>query len=325
MKILNIQLFSIDTSYSNQLTMGITENNYPVVCYGEILWDILPKGAVPGGAPMNVAYNLNKLGLATAMVTRVGTDVEGQALINIMNSHRITTEYFQLDNQLPTGKVIAQISTDNEVSYNIIEQVAWDNIGLSGKLEQLIANTEYFVFGSLATRSEQSRKTLFSLIEMAPFKVFDINLRPPYYNRPLIEKLLSDVQLLKMNLAEAFLISGWYGDYTDTADQMQFLQDRFKIPNIMVTKGADGALLNKNGTIYKHAGYKVLVADTVGSGDASLAGLIANWKQAEDPSDSLAFSSALGALIATKYGACPEYDIKEIDLLVHNCNTLRKT
>ena len=47
---------------------------YKVVCFGEILWDILPDRKMPGGAPMNVAYHLNQLGVPTAMISRVGTD-----------------------------------------------------------------------------------------------------------------------------------------------------------------------------------------------------------------------------------------------------------
>ena len=85
--------------------MSLPENNYPVVCYGEILWDVLPTGAVPGGAPMNVSYHLNKLGVSPALISRVGLDDEGKKLIQLMEKNNISTDYFQMDFDLVTGKV----------------------------------------------------------------------------------------------------------------------------------------------------------------------------------------------------------------------------
>ena len=52
----------------------------PAICYGEILWDVLPDGPQPGGAPLNVAYHLNKLGMATSLVSKIGDDVNGRGV-----------------------------------------------------------------------------------------------------------------------------------------------------------------------------------------------------------------------------------------------------
>ena len=53
---------------------------HKVVCFGEVLWDILPGGAVPGGAPMNVAYHLHKQLKNPVLITRIGNDNEGGKL-----------------------------------------------------------------------------------------------------------------------------------------------------------------------------------------------------------------------------------------------------
>src|SRR5450631_1348580 len=127
--------------------MSQAEYNYPIVCFGEILWDVLPANAVPGGAPMNVAYHLKKLGINPALITRVGLDDEGKKLIQMMERNKISTDFFQMDYELITGKVIANLEDYREVVYEIIKPVAWDNIQWDSGFETLLSNADYFVFG----------------------------------------------------------------------------------------------------------------------------------------------------------------------------------
>jgi len=293
-----------------------TALKYSIVCFGEILWDILPTGTVPGGAPMNVAYHLKKTGIEPALITRVGSDDWGKKLIELMEEKNISTEFFQLDTTMETGKVNASIGENNEVTYDIVKPVAWDYIEWKDDFESLVAHANYFVFGSLATRSEITRNTLFRLLDIAKFKVLDINLRAPHFNRRIIELLLNKINLLKLNQAELELITGWFTKYQSDIDRIKVLQDKFSIPNIVVTKGGDGSLFNCSGIVYSHPGYKVTVADTVGSGDSFLAALLTKLSSDEAPADALRFASATGALIASYNGACPDYHTEEIDDLI---------
>ena len=298
--------------------MNTSSLKYKVVCFGEILWDILPNEALPGGAPMNVAYHLKKLGVEPALITRIGTDDWGKKLVTLMEQNNISSDFFQLDDTLETGKVNATINQNKEVTYDIVKPVAWDNIQWEEKLETLVSGADYFVFGSLATRSEISRDTLFRLLEIAKFKVLDINLRAPHYNRPIIEQLLDKINLLKLNQAELELITGWFTTYQSDIDRIKVLQDKFRIPNIVVTKGENGSLFNCNGVVYSHPGYQVIVADTIGSGDSFLAALLAKLLANYTPGEALSFAGALGALIAGYNGACPDYNIDEINDLIKN-------
>jgi fructokinase len=311
---------------ANRAYTGITLNNflknvkvsntvvkYPVVCFGEILWDILPTGTVPGGAPMNVAYHLKKLGIEPALITRVGADDWGKNLVKLMKQNNISRDFFQLDPTLETGKVTATINPNNEVTYDIVKPVAWDALQWEDGFEKLVADADYFVFGSLATRSEITRNTLLKLLDIAKFRVLDINLRAPHYNRRIIEQLLCKVDLLKLNQSELELITGWFTKYQSDIDRIEVLQDKFSIPNIVVTKGSEGSLFNCKGTVYSHPGYKVTVADTVGSGDSFLAALLTKLSSGAAPADALRFASATGALIASYNGACPDYHAEEID------------
>jgi len=292
-----------------------SHSQYPVVCFGEILWDVLPGCAVPGGAPMNVAYHLKKLGINPALITKVGTDDWGKNLVDLMSKNQIDINFIQFDSELETGKVNATICPGNEMSYDILKPVAWDNIQWSNDFESLMSNTDFLVFGSLITRSEISRNTLYQLIELAKYKIVDINLRPPHYNKEVVGKLLSEASLLKLNIAELELITGWANNYSEI-ERIQIIQDVFHIQNIVVTKGDAGAIFNSSGKIYKHPGYQVTVQDTMGSGDAFLAGLLSKLLCKKQPDNALAFACAMGAQMATYTGACPEYKLEEIDNLI---------
>ena len=287
-------------------------NSHRVVCFGEVLWDIFSSGAEPGGAPMNVAYHLHKQGLNPALITRIGIDAEGRELIDLWSSKGICTDYFQLDYSYPTGKVYARPNAFHEVSYEIVQPVAWDFIAREEGLVSLVSAAEVFVFGSVAARNAGSYDTLCFLLESARKRVFDLNLRAPFYNRAVVEGLLAKADLVKMNLSELELITGWFSDYSTVADRMKAISDRFGLAEMVVTLGADGAFLFREGELFFHPGFKVVVVDTVGSGDAFLAGLLARMLSGGGSFEALEYASALGAFVATCRGACPSYSLEDI-------------
>ena len=313
---LRIHAITIKISYMN--TSSATS---PVVCFGETLWDLLPQGKLPGGAPMNVAYHLGKLGKSPAIISRVGEDDLGTELLQVCEAKHIDTRYFQVDKQHPTGKVFATIREDNEVQYEIVKPVAWDFIQWEDQYAALIRQAEYFVFGSLVTRNKVSRNTLMKCLECANKKVLDINMRPPHFNKKIIAELLQKATILKLNLAELHLVTGWFSDYNSDEDRMSLLKDKFDLETIIVTKGGDGAILNTGDQFYHHEGFRVTVADTVGSGDSFLAALLTKLLDRATPTDALSFASAVGALVASYAGGCPDYAPAEIKELM-NINSL---
>ncbi|WP_431210162.1 carbohydrate kinase family protein [Puia sp. P3] len=290
--------------------------NYPVVCFGEILWDILPTTVVPGGAPMNVAYHLRKLGINPALITRVGPDNYGKRLIQLMEKQGITTDYFQMDFELDTGKVTMAQGEGEDIHYDIVKPVAWDNIEWDEQFVPLVSQCSYLVFGSLSTRSEASREVIYALRDLAKYRVLDINLRPPHYNRQILEHLLDGTELLKLNIGELELLTGWFSGHRSERDRINTLQDRFHIPTIVVTKGSRGSVISVDGEFYEHPGFRVDLADTVGSGDAFLAGLLFQLSRKAPPEKALEFASAMGALIASYSGPCPEYKVEEVNTLI---------
>lgn len=288
---------------------------HQAVCYGELLWDLLPSGPQPGGAPMNVAYHLHKLGCNPAMITRIGIDERGRKLLDILNDKGVCTDYIQLDYDVPTGIVNAVQDAQGDMQYDIVSPAAWDHILPDTATTDMVAATGYFVFGSLITRNKTSQATLFELLEAANTKVLDINLRTPYYSRPLIESLLEKAHILKMNADELELVTGWFAKYKTIDDRIKLVQDRFHIATIVITRGANGAILNMEGQSYHHPGYRVPVTDTVGSGDSFLAAIISMLIKKADPDTMLDFANRLAATITTYKGACPDYDVRETDVL----------
>lgn len=297
-------------------------NEALVVCFGEVLWDILPTASHPGGAPMNVAYHLKALGNNPVIISKIGVDKYGEQLVEYLAQHGVNTEYVQVDFQIPTGLVYADVTNHEEVNYDIIFPSAWDFIEPKDELTSLVSQSEYFVFGSLTSRNKTSKNTLYNLLDRAKTNVLDINLRAPHFNQKDIQYLLQRANVLKMNKAELHLISNWIKPVEALEDQMKLMQDWFDIKTVIVTLGGDGAVVLHNGNVIRHDGYRITVADTIGSGDAFLAGFLHQTLSGMGIADALNFASAVGAYVATQFGGCPTYNVAQIHDLIHSPSSI---
>ncbi len=294
--------------------------NKKIVCFGELLWDMLPQGKQAGGAPMNVAFHLNRLGLTAFPFTAVGQDDLGKELIEFLRSKNISTLYIQ-ENGYPTGKVLVKLNEKNEASYTIESPSAWDYIQVSDQdKEMLRKDSPIVVFGSLACRHIVSHTSLLNILAYTGLKICDINLRPPFYNQELVFQLLGMADWIKINHEELNRIGQWLDLKTDReTDQARLVLDHF--PNaskILVTRGDRGAAYyDREGNNYEHPGFKVNVVDTVGSGDSFLAMFISHYLKGNTISHCLEASCAMGAVVAKHQGATAYFDIeKEISELI---------
>lgn len=295
----------------------VTIMNHSVICYGEILWDVLPTGEVPGGAPMNVAYHLNKLGHPPIVITRIGDDDRGVKLIELLKGKNIATKYIQLDKMLPTGVVYATPNERMEMQYDIVAPVAWDVIEWNDELKSIFTDDTYFVFGSLIARNLTSRDTLFKLLDIAKNKVLDINLRPPHYDNKLLNDLLEKADIVKMNHEELNFISGWFNSSaTSDEEKIALVRKKYDLDAVIVTKGGDGAIISVDGKTYSHPGFKVIIQDTVGSGDSFLAAILTGLIEGGDPAEMLEFACAVGALVTSRKGGWPAYDPADIQKII---------
>lgn len=279
---------------------------------------MLPDGKLPGGAPMNVAIHLQYQGLQPLVVSRVGRDDLGDKLLAYLKQKGVDTQWVQADETQETGVVLANVSNRSEVTYDIVQPVAWDYIQLQEGLEQVVAQSNYFIYGSLAARSETSRNTLLKLLKVAKGKVFDVNLRPPHYTREVLEPLLQQADILKMNHHELMEITGWHQPNTDEQTAMAFLRTHYAVKTIIVTRGENGAAVLSNEGYFEQAGYPVEVEDTIGSGDAFLATFLAQHIAGKSYPEALRMACAMGALVATHKGATPVISPEAVRQLIES-------
>ncbi len=287
---------------------------YSVVCFGEILWDNLPDGRNPGGAPMNVAYHLHKLGIRSHLVSSVGNDAAGVELLNFLENKGLAVDLIQIDPEHQTSEVIASVNDQHEVSYTILPDVAWDYIRPDPACAATIRDADAFVFGSLSSRNPESGQTLLHMLHNAPYRVFDVNLREPHYTPEQILALLVHADLLKVNAIELERIADWAGCRCEAeADTMEKLFRRFRLKEILVTKGGRGATYYNALVTYNYPAYPIQVKDTIGSGDSFLAAFLA-MKLSEAPLEiALDYAAAMGAFITGQAGACPEYSMADLN------------
>jgi len=291
--------------------MKNNKNSY-AVCFGEILWDIFPSGTKAGGAPFNVAYNLNKMGTEVKMISRVGNDSLGNDLLNQIKDWNISTDFIQIDDEKPTGTVMANFDEQGEAHYDIVTDVAWDHIEVLQDHNDLIGNAEAFVFGSLSARDFKSRETLLYLLETAKLKIFDVNFRPPFIDVELIKQLLHKADIVKMNKAEMRQIMQFFSEeYKSEDESAAFIQNHFNINEIVLTKGSKGARYFAGDRNYGFSAVPIEIADTVGSGDSFLAGFLSKRIQGKSPDEIMKQAVSLGAFITSKSGACPDYTYEE--------------
>ncbi|MBT8254022.1 MAG: carbohydrate kinase [Bacteroidia bacterium] len=289
-----------------------------IVCFGEILWDVFPDHQKIGGAPLNVALRLNSFGNDLAIISSIGKDELGMLLLDFIKDSGLDYKYIQESEAFGTGEVQVSLDAKGSASYEIIFPTAWDNINLTNNNKELVKNASAFVFGSLVARSENSRNTLYSLLEIAPYKIFDINLRPPHYEQAVLEYLMQEADFIKFNDDELFEIAAKMGSPFHSIEQnIHYISKQTQTDRICVTKGRHGAVLLYDGKLYYNSGYLIKVVDTVGAGDSFLGTLTHYLLNGEDPQKAVDYACAVGALVAQSEGANPEILMTEIEKFVH--------
>lgn len=280
-----------------------------ILCVGEILWDALPDGLYLGGAPFNVACHLRALGETVTFVSRVGDDVLGEEALRRLRARNLDADLMQVDDTLPTGFVRVGLDDTGEPDYEIVEPAAWDAIARSSALQERVDEAAAIVFGSLAQRAAPSRETIRALGTTEALRVFDVNLRPPFVDRAVIEASLHRADIVKLNDEEFERLSGWFDLPNDKEAGMSALAAAFECETVCVTCGGDGAHLWSEGEYWTHPGYTATVVDTVGAGDAFLAALLSGSLDGRRGDALLDLANRLGAIVASRSGAFPSYKV----------------
>ena len=287
------------------------------VAYGEVLWDVFANEKKIGGAPLNVALRMKTLGCEVAMISCVGNDEDGEAIISQVKSLGLKTDAIIKSEDFPTGLVNVTLNERGSASYEISYPSAWDKIVLNDLARNSVNNADVLIYGSLVCRDQVSRQALEELLKLKIYKVFDVNLRKPHYSYEMLEQLMHSADFIKFNDEELLEITAaMESPFTSLEDNMNFIAERTKVKAICVTRGKHGALLMWEGQLYENEGYPVEVADTVGAGDSFLAALIASLLTGIAPQTAIDFACAVGALVAEAPGANPEISNSRIENLM---------
>ncbi|MBQ6190997.1 MAG: carbohydrate kinase [Bacteroidaceae bacterium] len=279
-----------------------------IVGIGEALWDCLPEGRKLGGAPANFAFHVGQFGWKSAVVSAVGNDALGDEILQVFDKVKLPCDIARTEQ--PTGTVQVALSEDGIPSYEICENVAWDNIPWTDELSVLAGRTKAVCFGSLAQRSMASRNTIMRFIaamDEDTERIFDINLRQHFYSLEVIEESLRCATMLKLNEEEIAVVSKLLGLFDGSLEEQcrQILMCYPKLQIVILTCGAIGSyVFTADETSYIPTP-KVVVADTVGAGDSFTATFVAQILAGKTVREAHSKAVAVSAYVCTQHGAMP--------------------
>lgn len=300
-----------------------------VTALGEILIDFTPCGMSeagqrvfeqnPGGAPANVLACLNKCGKKTAFIGKVGDDMHGQFLVDVLKNSDICTDGVVVDDSVFTTLAFVALSETGERSFSFARKPGADTCLRQDELkEEVIRDSKVFHIGSLSLTAEPVKGTTFKALEIAKeagcIISYDPNYRAPLWDskEAAIEgmrSVVSYVDVMKLSDEETALLT----DIVEPEAAAKTLVAQ-GVSVVAVTLGADGALVcTKEGSIVV-PGFKANMVDTTGAGDSFWGGflkcLLESGKRPEeitlDEAATFAkYGNAVASLCVEKRGAIP--------------------
>jgi len=286
---------------------------HTILGIGELLWDMLPEGPQLGGAPANYSVMASRLGNHAAIISRIGRDPLGEQAIEVLRPFPVDCSQLQIDSEQPTGKVTVSFQ-EGQPSYIIHQPVAWDFLESSDAWLAAAASADAVCFGSLAQRSAQSRETIHALVRATKpdcQRIFDVNLRAPFYSESIVRESLQLASVMKMNDVEVPIVLGMLGlpSTGSLHDGANLLLAEFPgLTLVAITCGGEGSLLVNRSAFHRHLGIPTKVADTVGAGDAFTAAMTTYLLRGAPLSVLNEAGNRWGSFVASQQGAMPEID-----------------
>ena len=280
-----------------------------VIGIGELLWDCFGDVRRPGGAPANVAFHADQLGLAGIICSRVGRDDAGDELIGHLGDHGLDTHCIQRDVHRPTGRVTVETTRADQPRYVIHEDVAWDYLEIEESWSERFRRAAAVCFGTLGQRSERSRRTIAHYLQAAPnaVLVYDVNIRPPWYTRERIEWSLQCCDVVKLNEDEVRLLGELLHLSSPSAQGFaRHVIEHHDVDTVCVTQAEEGCRVFRADESLDVPGETVDVVDAVGAGDAFTAAFIKGRLSGWPLGYVARFANAVGACVASRAGAMPD-------------------
>ena len=279
-----------------------------IVGIGEALWDCLPEGRKLGGAPANFAYHVGQFGFNSCAVSAVGNDALGEETLAEFDAKKVNYVMPRVD--FPTGTVQVTLDEVGVPTYDIKQNVAWDNIPYTNEIGALAKRCKAVCFGSLAQRSEVSRKTIYKFLDHTPkdaLRIFDINLRQNFYSQDVLRASLRRCNVLKINDEELVIIGRMFGyPGLDFENKCWLILGKYNLDMLILTCGVNGSYVFSRGAMSFLETPKVKVADTVGAGDSFTGSFVASILAGLPVHEAHRKAVNVSAFVCTQKGAMPE-------------------
>ncbi len=280
-----------------------------VVGLGEVLWDVLPEGKKLGGAPANFAYHAGQFlgNNNTIAISALGEDRLADETIEALREHGLNDLLPRVP--YPTGTVQVTLDEQGIPTYDIKENVAWDNIPFDKDIEEIARSCRAVCFGSLAQRNVVSRETIHKFLDATPddcLKIFDINLRQQFYTKEIIKESIQRCNILKINDEELVLIGRMFGyPGLDIENKCWLILGKYNLDMLVLTCGTNGSYVFSPGHMSFQPTPKVEVADTVGAGDSFTGSFCAAILNGKPVAEAHKIAVEVSAFVCTQNGAMP--------------------
>ena len=282
-----------------------------VLAVGELLWDELPTGRMCGGAAANYIYHAKRTGANALLVSAVGRDRDGDALLAALSAKNIDVRFITR-NEFPTGRVSVRLN-GTMPEYTIHEPAAWDHITLTDEIGNTAAKADAVCFGTLAQRSADSRAAIRELLQLAAgarFRILDVNLRQNFYGREILTHSLLCANVLKLNDEELPVLARMFG-FPDTGEAtIGPLMEQFGLAYCIYTRGSRGSVLFDGGGRAEFPCGEGPVVDTVGCGDAFTAAWTCAMLEGCSAQEAMVRATRTATAVAGCAGAMPDEDNK---------------
>jgi len=279
---------------------------------GDGLWDLFPDGPRFGGATANFACHSARLGADVHMVSGVGEDERGEALLQVYRKHGVNIDLVQVLKDYPTGVVHVELTEKGLPTFTIGENAAWDHWEWNEEIDRMVTKADGLYFGTLGQRGQSSRVGIRKALAIAKGQnmpcILDINLRAPFFDDGLICESIALCSILKISDEELHRVCQACGIELSQSDEKVLgeLRTKFRLDLVVMTQGAEGAILAHADGMVEQPGVPANLVDTVGAGDSFTASMTLGLLQGKEHTEILADACQIAAEVCSHAGAVPE-------------------
>ena len=285
------------------------------VVVGEVLWDLFPNGEHLGGAPLNFAVHASRLGLTPILVSAVGQDELGEQAFREIEMHRIDTRMLKKSSRWKTGTASVIVGSNGQPAFQIVRPAAYDDRSLSAEELEQLANVRppWLYFGTLFASTHEGRRTLQNIMAAIPHaaRFYDVNLRHGFDSIDLVAQLLRAANVVKMNEVEFKAVAASQQLPVELEAFCRRAHGRFGWRAVCITLGERGCAVFDGEQFVRAEGERIQVVDTVGAGDAFAAAFVHGLNRGWPAGEIARFANRVGALVASRAGAIPDWSILE--------------